>query len=82
MMKNFKEMSWKLILGHLFFFVLGIFALIVVVVVIGSGRQKMENATIGVIALGASVTINSVISFLWLLLEKRKEENNPDISQY
>ncbi len=80
MLKNLKEMTWKLILGHLFFLALGIFALVVVVIVVGYGREKLSDA-IGVIAVGASITINSIISFLWFLFEKRKEEANPSTFQ-
>ena len=82
MKKNFKEMTWALILGHLYFFVLGVIALVVVVVVVGYEYAPMENATIGVIAAGASITIMSVVSFLWLLFEKRKGEINPSTSQH
>ncbi len=80
-MKNFREMTWRLVLGHLFFFFLGVIALTTVVVVVGSGREKLGDA-IGVISLGMSYMITSIISFLWFLLEKRKEGNNPDTSQY
>ncbi len=65
--KNFKEMTWGLILGHLGFSLFGVFILTVVAICHEKGRP---GEFIPALALGVSITITPVISFLWCLFDK------------
>ncbi|MEK7658805.1 MAG: hypothetical protein AAB352_02970 [Patescibacteria group bacterium] len=67
MRKNFREMTWGMILGHLGFSLLGVFTLVVVAIFHEKGKP---GEFIPVLALGVSYTLTPVISFFWCLLEK------------